>query len=165
MQNQMFDAGFERGADLSVCRKYRYLLWRHWRRGDPCDCVMFVGLNPSTADETNDDPTLRRCIGFAKAWGYAGLFMLNAYAFRATDPKDMLKAEDPVGPKNDDILREFGQQCGLVVACWGSNILPGRAQELRRIIGRQIHCLGVNADGSPKHPLYLKSDTLPGLWH
>ena len=80
---------------------------------------MFVGLNPSTADETNDDPTIRRCISFAQAWGYEGLCMTNLFAFRATEPSDMMKSPDPVGPENDQALINLAESAGVVVAAWG----------------------------------------------
>ena len=104
-QRLLFDgAGMEKGARFSESRTHRYALWRIWEKGAPM--VMFVGLNPSTADETQDDPTIRRCIDFAKRWGYGGLYMLNIFAFRATNPKDMKAAADPVGP--DRAAPSFG---------------------------------------------------------
>jgi hypothetical protein len=102
---------------LSPCRTYRYSLWREWIGGD--GYVLFIGLNPSTADETNDDQTIRRCIGFAKAWGFAGVCMANLFAFRATDPKVMMQAADPVGRDNDAWLRTLSDAASLVVGAWG----------------------------------------------
>lgn len=89
-------------AKLSDCRTYRYELWRTWDESKPY--AMFIGLNPSTADETEDDPTIRRCINFAKTWGYGGLCMTNLFAYRATQPEDMKRASDPIGNKNDETL-------------------------------------------------------------
>ena len=82
---------------------------------------MFVGLNPSTADEVSDDPTVRRCISYAKAWGYAGLCMTNIFAFRATDPKDMKAVHDPVGMDNDMHLLRVSRHAGVVIAAWGAH--------------------------------------------
>ena len=86
-------------AKLSECRKYRYALWRTWDETKPH--VMIIGLNPSTADETKDDPTITRCINFAKSWGYGGVCMANLFAYRATEPTVMKGSTDPVGTEND----------------------------------------------------------------
>ena len=120
---------------------------------------MFIGLNPSTADETVDDPTIRRCIGFAKAWGYGGIYMLNAYAFRATNPKDMKAAADPIGPGNDEAFGYYRSKVGLIVAAWGAHCDPERARKVCQAVGRPVECLGLTAAGAPKHPLYLKATT------
>ena len=96
------------GAIFSGCRTYRYTLWRSWDR-DKGD-VMFIGLNPSTADETLNDPTVRRCINYAKSWGYGGIYMANMFAFRATDPKEMKQAKDPIGYRNDFWLMDMAQR-------------------------------------------------------
>lgn len=125
---------------------------------------MFVGLNPSTADETNDDPTIRRCIGFAKAWGFSGLVMTNLFAFRATDPKDMKRAADPVGTENDETLVKLAACCGLVVAAWGAHgSYRGRDREVRALLPN-LHYLKLTKDGHPSHPLYLPGDLTPQLW-
>ncbi len=142
---------------FSPCRTYRYLLTRSW--GElfqvPRRLVMFIGLNPSTADEEQDDPTIRRCIGFAKDWGFAGLVMGNLFAFRATDPRDMLAAEDPVGPENDQHLLEASLVVSLVVAAWGvRGAHRGRGDEVAGLIP-DLSALGLTKDGHPRHPLYL----------
>jgi hypothetical protein len=95
--NTLFDVhdDFASGAEFSECRKYRYVLWRRWAWEGYANQVMFIGLNPSTADEREDDPTIRRCVRFAKDWGYSGILMMNAFAFRATQPADMKAASDP----------------------------------------------------------------------
>ncbi|MEP0894347.1 DUF1643 domain-containing protein [Leptolyngbya boryana FACHB-1624] len=82
---------------------------------------MFVGLNPSTADETHDDPTIRRCTKFAKDWGYSGLCMTNLFAYRATDPKEMIASVDSIGLENDQYLLEYAARAGIVVAAWGNH--------------------------------------------
>lgn len=125
---------------------------------------MFIGLNPSTADETVNDPTIRRCIRFAKDWGYDGIIMMNAYAFRATNPKDMLAAADPVGPGNDEALAYRRPQVGLIIAAWGTHCSEEREARVRAVIGKTIYCLGRTKAGRPKHPLYLRADTTPEVW-
>lgn len=147
---------------LSNCRQYRYSLWREWIGGD--GFAMFVGLNPSTADETNDDPTIRRCIGFAKEWGFAGLCMTNLFAFRATDPSDMLRAVDPIGPENDSYLQGVAMHAGVVVAAWGTNGTHlGRDIAVRQMIP-SLKILKLTKDGHPGHPLYLPKTLLPVPW-
>lgn len=155
---------FGSGAEFSRCRRYRYVLWRQWDWQGYANQVMFVGLNPSTADETEDDPTIRRCIRFAKDWGYGGILMANAFAFRATDPRVMKAASDPVGRDNDEKLRYWGTQVGLIVAAWGAHCPVDREREVCSVIGRPVHCLGTTKAGAPKHPLYLRADTKPELW-
>lgn len=161
----LFETGIEAGAEFSEFRTYRYVLWRTWDvLLHPDQVLMFIGLNPSTADESADDPTIRRCIRFAKDWGYGGLFMMNAYAFRATDPRDMKASLDPIGPGNDEALRFRASQVGMIIAAWGVHCSPGRAKVVCEAIGRPIHCLGKTKDGCPKHPLYLRADTKPELF-
>lgn len=149
-------------AELSPCRRYRYALWRTWDHGLPR--VMFIGLNPSTADETADDPTLRRTMAFARRWGYGGVGNGNLFAFRARDPRAMMAADDPVGPDNDAWLRRLADEAGLVVAAWGNHgAFRGRAAAVRRAL-RELHVLGLNASGEPAHPLYQRADTRPAPW-
>lgn len=152
-----------RGAEFSPCRTWRYALWRHWDWQGHGNCLMVVGLNPSTADETKDDPTIRRCIGFAKQWGLGGLYMLNMFAFRATDPAAMVQAADPVGPANDEAFGWYRTRVGVVLAAWGSLATryrprvqwQSRIARVRECIGKPLFCLGTTADGSPRHPLYV----------
>lgn len=151
----------ERRTVFSIDRGYRYALWRDWG-GE--GYAMFVGLNPSTADETTDDPTIRRCVAYAKAWGYGALCMTNLFAFRATDPKDMLSARDPVGPENDATLIDLSGGAGVVVAAWGTyGTHLGRGQMVRNMLPG-LHCLKLTKDGHPGHPLYLRKDLVPVLW-
>ena len=126
--------------------------------------VMFVGLNPSTADESKNDPTIRRCIRFATDWGFGGLFMMNAYAFRATDPAVMKMASDPVGPDNDAFLREYATKSKLVVAAWGVHCSDDRELAVLDSVDQSVHCLGTTKAGKPRHPLYIRSDTEPELY-
>src|SRR5207249_5914720 len=100
---------------LSPCRQYRYVLWREWDKTN-ASYVLFVGLNPSTADETEDDPTIRRCMNYAKRWGYGALCMVNLFAYRATDPDAMKAHPQPVGTENDYWIRKMAREAGVVVA-------------------------------------------------
>lgn len=154
----------DKGAKFSRCRKYRYTLWRRWSLAESADMVMFIGLNPSTADETQDDPTVRRCIRFAMEWGFGGLLMMNAFAFRATDPKDMKAEPQPVGPGNDRAFRTHRTRVGMIIAAWGTHCAVEREQRICKVINRPIHCLGQTKAGRPKHPLYLRADTQPELF-
>ena len=143
-------------AVFSPDRVYRYELRRTW---GPGPVVAFIGLNPSTADETVDDPTIRRCIGFAKRWGYGGLVMLNLFAFRATDPRDMRAADDPVGPDNDRHLIAATSESGLVVAAWGVHgAYRNRDREVAGLLAWNLMALGLTRDGHPRHPLYVRGD-------
>lgn len=151
----------QRGADISPCGRYRYTLWRKW---GPGGTVQFVGLNPSTADATLDDPTIRRCIGFARAWGFGGLMMTNLFAWRATDPRDMKAAADPVGPDNNGTLSAAYLNASLTVAAWGAHgTYLGRDAVVRRMLPR-LHYLRLTKDGHPGHPLYLPASLRPVEW-
>ncbi len=149
-----------RSADISPCGTWRYALFRVWNEERPT--VTFIGLNPSTADAEQDDPTARRMVGFAKSWGYGALTVVNLFAVRATDPRDIELAPDPIGPHNDAVLTQDTRD-RVCVCCWGTHgdylnrgaLVAGRLLQLRR---RLVH-LGRNRDGSPKHPLYLPSNT------
>ncbi|MEM8500400.1 MAG: DUF1643 domain-containing protein [Pseudomonadota bacterium] len=146
-------------AKLSRCRQYRYALWRTWSAEKPI--VMFIGLNPSTADETSDDPTLRRCINFAKAWGYGGVCMANLFAYRATDPEEMRVCAKPVGPRNNRWLKLLAGEADLVVAAWGNDgVLRQRSRQVRAMLPTMT-CLRMNKSGEPAHPLYLPASLRP----
>ncbi len=145
-------------ADLSLCRRYRYDLWRRWTEAPYC---MIVGLNPSTADEREDDATIRKCVVYAKRWGYGALCMTNLFAFRATQPKDMMAAADPIGPDNDRKLEALSRCAGIIIAAWGNDgKWKGRDKQVMAILPG-LHCLKQNNNGSPAHPLYLPSDAKP----
>lgn len=158
-------AEVQRWAWLSDDGLYRYSLQRTWRRFGPAGHLAFVMLNPSTADAEVDDPTIRRCIGFARTLGYDGINVLNLYAFRATKPADLWKADEPTGGKaNDDLLREVLRQAGnrLVIAAWGANARPDRVAEFMSWRGSEhVRALGFTKAGAPRHPLYLRSDAQP----
>lgn len=149
----------ERSAYISHCGRYRYLLTRTWDPGLPS--VLFVGLNPSTADGEQDDATVRRCIGFAKEWGYGALRIANLFAYRATDPRTMMQMIDPIGPNNDVWLKTISDQAKLTVVCWGARgSYMDRAQRVLTFLHKPHH-LGLTKDGHPRHPLYLKSTCKP----
>ncbi len=148
-------------AKLSRCRKYRYALWRTWDVEKPY--VLFVGLNPSTADEHNDDPTLIRCMNFAKTWGYGGVCMANLFAFRATAPADMKAATDPVGKQNNVWLKKLAKEAGVVIAAWGNDgAFLSRSTEVKAMLP-ELHCLKRNKSGEPAHPLYQPTTAKPVL--
>lgn len=163
----------ERKTIFSPDRKYRYTLWREfggdflWSGGNKMKegFVQFIGLNPSTADETKDDPTIRRCIGFAKAWGYGALCMTNLFAFRATDPKDMMKKENLADIDTQHHLLACGSEAGIVIAAWGVHgTFAARDLTVRGWLhdaGITLHHLGLTKDGHPKHPLYLPKTLTP----
>ena len=147
------------GARFSRCRKWRYVLWRVWGDGER---VTFIGLNPSTADETTDDATIRRCIGFAKKWGYGGLYMVNLFAFRATQPSVLFRAADPVGLRNDGYILRYSSKSALTVAAWGNHgDFQDRAEQVCDGLFEQgdLRCFGKTKNGSPKHPVRLASKT------
>lgn len=147
----------ESSAEFSPCRKYRYSLTRIWDRS--LGLCQFIGLNPSTADEVENDPTVRRCINYAKDWGYGGLIMSNIFAFRATDPKVMKAQADPVGPENDMWLLDDYGRANCTVAAWGTHgSLNNRSAEVIELLSGCFHCLGLTKHGFPKHPLYLRKD-------
>lgn len=155
-------------AILSDDGLYRYSLLRTWTPG--LGSVMFVMLNPSTADASKDDPTIRRCVGFAKAWGFGGLIVTNLYAYRATKPDDLWSAQsrgvDIVGPEADGWIRAHAaSNAKLIVAAWGNNGEPQRIWRVQQALrGYDVHALGLTAAHQPRHPLYVRGATEPTIW-
>lgn len=144
-------------AVFSHDRKYRYALWRIWDEKPVC---MFIGLNPSTANEYSDDPTIRRCESFAGGWGYGGLCMANLFAYCSAYPSDLI-TQDAVGSDNDDWIRYLAAYSGIVVACWGAFWMTAeRAKKVMELIP-ELYCLGTTKSGNPKHPLYLPREQNP----
>lgn len=152
----------KRTGRVSACGLYRYRLTRQWAEGD---MLPFVMLNPSTADAYVDDPTIRRCMGFARREGYAGILVVNRFAFRSKDPDALKTVEDPFGPDNLAALSEvahWSAQSGNPIVCgWGANtpfhpadafLISMKARAARLV------CLGRTKDGSPRHPLYVRAD-------
>ncbi len=145
------------GADIRG--PYRYALWRTWEESLPR--VMFIGLNPSTADGAEDDPTLVRCVNFARDWGYGGLVTTNLFAYRATDPRDMIRAREPVGLDNNRVLVEQAASVERIIAAWGNlGSHLDRANNVRGLLP-ELYCLKLNRSGQPAHPLYLRADLVP----
>ena len=160
-----------RFCDFSEDRLYRYALAIIWEPSIPPQ--MFIGLNPSTADERRDDPTIRRCIGFAKAWGCGGLVMANACAYRSTDPAAMLNfSGDKVGPKNTvRYLERIAALCaGRPIAAWGTkarlvSVTGGNREDELRVLMGPLDCLRKTKEGCPEHPLYLPKSLKPIPWN
>lgn len=146
-------------AVMSECGRYRYVLQRslgsilRWHRP-----MLFIMLNPSTADATHDDPTIRRCIGFAKREGMTHLAVVNLFALRATDPRQLQAADDPIGPENDrHIAEQVAKHPGAIVAAWGAHpFARARARDVLTKFG-PFNCLGTTRAGYPRHPLYVPS--------
>lgn len=157
------EIGMQKAARISDCGKYRYTLSRIWSPGKGAAC--FIMLNPSTADADQDDPTIRRCLKFAQDWGYGGIHVANLFAFRATDPKDMLAAPDPTGPDNDKWILQCAKASAVVVCAWGYHgYYRGRGGAVRFLLaGENIepHALRMTNTGEPGHPLYIPADTKP----
>lgn len=148
-------------AEISECGTYRYTLHRQLKQGIRwVKPALFIMLNPSTADAVQDDPTIRRCIGFAEREGCTSLTVVNLFALRATDPRELSKHADPVGPLNDQRIEEMIDEhsLGIVVAAWGSH--PMARKRGKDVVAKfgPFKCLGITKGGSPKHPLYIKAD-------
>jgi hypothetical protein len=152
-------------AVFSPCRTWRYSLYRPIGDMLGHGSICFVLLNPSTADETRDDQTIKRCRGYAQAWGYRALNVVNLFAIRATDPAVMKVAADPIGPENDDTIREVAANANAVVVAWGVHGgHRGRDVQvlaLLRAISVAPLWLGVTRGGHPKHPLYQPAGLAP----
>ena len=150
-------------AEFSPCRTWRYILRRRWAAGPS---IGFILLNPSTADEIQNDPTIRRCIGYAKAWGFGGLVLGNLFGYRATKPEVMRAVVDPVGPGNNEALRVIcGEADGRIICGWGAHgSFMDRGKHVLTLLhgaGARPEALALTADGEPRHPLYLRGDLKP----
>ena len=150
------------GAIFDRSGRYRFLLWRMIsgasKRGTR---VTFVMLNPNQADEQSDDPTIRRCIGFARRWGYERLQIVNLFALRSPEPRDLILSREPIGHGNDRYIVDAVAESTITVAAWGNyGAHLGRDQQVVDLIKShsELYCLGLNQTGQPKHPLYLRKD-------
>lgn len=145
-------------------RQYRYRLWREW--GPPLPRVGFVMLNPSQADETVNDPTIRRCIGFARSWGYGSVEIVNLFAYRTPHPQNLRQVSDPIGQDNDRILSTFAQTVDRIILAWGNwGHLHGRDQAVISLLSEaELCCFGLTKQGQPIHPLYLPRDRPLRAW-
>ena len=149
----------ESAAIFSPNKIYRYSLTRVWDRDRPRVC--FVMLNPSAADETQDDPTIRRCIRFSECWGYGSLTAVNVFAYRTHNPRDLKAAVDSVGTDNVRHVSKAVRSAAVTIVAWG---VHGHANEhSERLLSRiaSPYCLGVTKHGAPKHPLYVVGSMLP----
>lgn len=161
-----YTATMHRTAIFSPCRTWRYRLERIWDRKRPY--LMIVGLNPSVADETRNDHTVTKCIGYAQRWGFGGLWMLNIFAYCATDPRKMKRADAPIGPENDRWLVASAHQAGQMIVAWGDHGgHRGRDAAVVTMLqaeGVTLKCLGVTKKGYPKHPRVVRGDVEPRLY-
>lgn len=149
----------KRKAVFSKCELYRYSLEINWDDSKPL--CQFIGLNPSTADEMKDDPTLRRVKGFARSWGYGGVVMTNLFAYRATDPREMREANEPIGRWNDGYLLEVAGRCKRTVCAWGNHgAFINRSYNVGRLLSATfLECFRLTKSKEPEHPLYMAANT------
>jgi hypothetical protein len=167
-QQKKFDMEIKKSATLSDCKKYRYCLTRIWDDKKPV--VLFIMLNPSTADEEKDDATIRRCMKFSDDWGFGGLYVINLFAFRATKPEELLKESLPVGSENEHWFKEMNTLTDKVICAWGNGRIVDKIQKAfphykpLRWIKKPLHYLELSKDGTPKHPLYLLKSSSPKLF-
>lgn len=153
---------YKKSAVISPCQTYRYRLDRVW--DDRLPVLAFIMLNPSTADAKVDDPTIRRCLGFAKRDGYGGIVVVNLFALRATNPLELLAADDPVGPENDQAIVD-AVAGNFTLAAWGASVpkkLRSRVGVVRDLLSSNaldLNCLGVTGEGHPRHPLFVPAST------
>lgn len=161
---QVVRDGDASGAMFDTDRVYRYRLWRTLDTGPKR--IVWIMLNPSTADESNPDPTMTRVMGFSRRWGFSRVSIVNLFALRSKDPDVLAKHADPIGPQNDEHILGSARNCDAVVCAWGNGgLLHGRSVVVRDMLRREctapVVCLGVTGEHQPKHPLYLRSDTGP----
>jgi len=153
------------GADFSDCGAYRYRLWRRWGEGGK---VTFVMLNPSTADATRNDPTIERCHRRAVAMGFSALDVVNIFGYRATDPKDLKRATEPIGKDNDKAIITSLKDAEMTICAWGSHgDHLNRHEAIRRLLkdnNLAAHVLSLTTKGQPGHPLYLSYSKQPFPW-
>lgn len=154
-------------AVYSPCERYRYLLTRVWNPAGPK--ALFVMLNPSTATEFQNDPTVERCERRARTLGFGAFRVTNIFAFRATDPRVMRAQDDPVGPANDAAIRDSAMDwADRIICAWGTHGAHldrgARVESILRGTGRPLFTLGLSKDGHPKHPLYIGYDRQPEPW-
>jgi len=153
------------GALFSDCERYRYLLWRRWGADSlTAKWCNFIMLNPSTADEMRNDPTVARCEKRARDWGFDGLYVTNIFAWRSTNPYDLRRVDDPIGPENNTCIIETAALSKLVVCAWGNHGKLGNRSDAIRLLLAAIptHALKMSENtGEPYHPLYLSYSLKP----
>lgn len=152
-------------AIISACGKYRYSLSREVKTAGIGESrrLLFVMLNPSTADSTKDDPTIRKCMGFSSRLYHGGLDVVNLFAYRATNPKELKKVNDPVGPENKGRILKAASESDMIVCAWGTNGTFNRQNEkvMEWLSGYDLYALEITKDGHPKHPLYVSYEKQP----
>ncbi|WP_439882182.1 DUF1643 domain-containing protein [Pontibacter sp. MBLB2868] len=147
----------EKAAVISKDERYRYVLWRIW--DSELKHVTFIGLNPSYADGRTDDPTIKKLIKLTKSWGYGGFYIVNLFALRATDPNTLYHSPNPTGNDNDEYIKKYSETATKIILMWGNHgVLKNRDKEVLGLI-HSPYCIGYNKNGTPKHPLYLKSNS------
>jgi len=157
----LFNKTENNGAKFSDCGKHRLALWRIWDENKPL--VMFIGLNPSTADAISDDPTIRRVKAMAKNWGYGGVYMMNLFTFISTDPKKLNIADGNLSSSNNWLFNVGNRKCSKVICAWGNFNVLGRDKEVLNMF-KYRYALHINKNGSPKHPLYVRGDVQPIIY-
>lgn len=157
MKNKNLFGDEDNGASFSTDRKFRFCLWRKWDDSKPS--IMFIGLNPSTANETGDDPTIRRVKKFASDWGYGGVYMMNCFAFVSTNPKDLKDFSN--NESNNKCLKQTAALCDKIIFAWGNfDEAKERGKEIAKMFPGAF-ALEINKNGSPKHPLYVPGNVIP----
>ncbi len=154
------------GAEISDCERYRYSLWRKW---DDCKPLVFIMLNPSTADATHDDPTINRCMTRARRDGYGGVLVVNLFALRATDPLELKRSTKGfVDPLNTEAILCAAKIAGCILCAWGNHGSHlGASRSVTRLLTRRgydLYALRVSKTQEPAHPLYLPSALEPRVW-
>ena len=148
-----------RSAIFDETGAYRYALYRSWDAGR--GTCLFIMLNPSTADDQKDDPTVSRCIKYAQRCGYKELVVANTFALRSTDPTKLYGHPDPIGPKNNWYLKHLAKTADKIVCAWGNHgAYMGRGDAVIKMLsGRELYAFEITSKGQPKHPLYQRADS------
>lgn len=154
------------GANFDETKNYRFSLWRIWDNKELK--ILFLMLNPSTANDETDDPTIRRCVNFAKSWGYGGIVVVNLFSLVSSDPAKLLTVTDSIGVDNDSVILKAAGNAEKIVVAWGAfREARARGEDVLRMLyenGYEVYCLGKTKDGHPKHPLYLRSNLKPMIY-
>ncbi|MCC1491928.1 DUF1643 domain-containing protein [Cognatishimia sp. F0-27] len=163
IERRALQDGQESRAWYSACETYRYGLTRRWQADAPA--LLYIMLNPSTATEQRNDPTIERCQRRAQALGFGELRIANLFAFRATRPEDLRRAPDPVGPDNAEMIARLSKGAGMTLAAWGVHgALLDAGPKLAAALQGEVHHLGLTKNGHPRHPLYVSYKVQPTPW-
>lgn len=152
----------KKSAIFSDCGKHRFSLTREWSNGEN---VLFIMLNPSLADSEEDDRTINRAINFAQSWGYGSLTVCNLFSLVTPFPSELIKSDQPNLSKNDEWIEDMGKRADKIIAAWG--VYGNSTTRAKEVIKRlpNLHVLKLSKNGSPRHPLYIHSNTAPSIWH